>query len=406
MRRSSLIALILGVTLAVAACSGDTVPVTTSSSTTTLVTTTTTPDGRVTLTANGPAFILEGTRGPFVEALQHYLVCTDHAQPTTGGGSVSVDGVFGPITADAVAYYQAELRRIPTGDPDEDTFASLARDCDADRTIEFEAGTNTKEVAGNAAPNDDDILVLAGQDGQVLSIQLTEGAVTITVIGPDGSPIDGATATNGWEAELPADGDYRIQVAADSASSYLLTFSTRSPNVVASNFGPMVLEPDGISIADFGENPDNTIAVVSLVLGEPWVDTGWQEGVPGCTGSNRHVTWPIQQGPDDQSHPAALELHFSDLGGAPFFAQYAYRSDDLDTLDPIAQGLTTADGVSLGTDLETFTDIYGEVVFFDPLRGLTEFDDEMLAGFEQGDEPVDRLVWYIGAGADGCTDFG
>lgn len=168
----------------------------------------------------------------------------------------------------------------------------------------------------------------------------------------------------------------------------------------------MSLEPDGIAIADFGSDAENTIAVVSLVLGDPWFDTGWQEGVAGCTGSNRHVTWAIQLGSSETTHPAALELHFSDLGGAPFFAQYAYRSYDLDGLDPIAQGLTTAEGISLGMDLESFTDIYGQAVFFDPLRGLTEFnDDAMVAGFEQGEDPSARRAWYIGAGSDGCPDF-
>jgi len=319
---------------------------------------------------------------------------------------VSVDGVFGPITADAVAYYQAELRRIPTGDPDESTFASLARDCSSDRTIAFDAGVIVMEIAGHTAPADEDVLILAGQDGQVLSIEITEGFVSLVIEGADGSAIDGNSDTGGWEAELPASQDYRIRVAGTAETSYRLTMSTRSPNVVASEFGPMMLEPDGLAIADFGDDPENTIAVVSLVLGSPLIDTGWQDGIPGCTGSNRHVTWLIQADePPGQEHPAALELDFSDLGGTPFFAQYAYRSYDLASLDPIAQGLTTAEGVSLGTDLESFTDIYGEAIFSDPLRGLTDFNEGMLAGFELGDEPADRLAWYLGSGSDGCADF-
>jgi peptidoglycan hydrolase-like protein with peptidoglycan-binding domain len=403
-RHTRFAGLVAGLALLVAACSTAATPETSSTTTLAVTTTTTVPGGRITLSPNGPAFILEGTRGPYVEALQHYLVCTGHGQPRTDG-AVSVDGVFGPITADAVAWYQAELRRIPTGDPDEETFASLARDCDTDRTIAFEPGVIVIEVAGNAAPGDDDVLVLSGQDGQVLSIELTEGAVTITVTGADGSTVDGDTSTGRWEAELPATQDYRISMGAESAQSYRFTMSTRSPNVVASEFGPMVLEPDGVAIADFGDDPENTIAVVSLVLGEPFFDTGWQEGVAGCTGVNRHVTWLVQADADGQDHPAALELDFSDLGGTPFFAQYAYRSYDLPALDPIAQGLTTAEGASLGTDLETFTDLYGEAVFFDAVRGLTDFRDEMLAGFEPGDEPADRLAWYLGAGSDGCPDF-
>lgn len=405
MRHTRLVGLTLGLALVAMACSGETTPTTSSSTTTAVSSTTSAPTDRVTLTPNDTAFIVEGTRGPYVEALQHYLVCTGHAQPSPGGGEVSVDGVFGPITADAVAYYQAALRRIPTGDPDEETFASLARDCDGERGIAFDDGEIVMEVAGNTAPGDEEVLTLAGQDGQVLSIAVTDGPVRIAVEGADGTTVDGSESEAGWEAQLPTTQDYHIRIGAEDSTSYLLTISSRSPNVVATEFGPMVLEPDGIAIADFGDAPDNTIAVVSLVLGSPFFDTDWQEGVPGCTGTNRHVTWIIQADAEGQDHPAVLELDFSDLGGEPFFAQYAYRSYDLASLDPIAQGLTTSEGVSLATDLETFTDIYGQVQFFDELRGLTRFEEEMVAGFELGDEPAERLAWYLGAGSDGCADF-
>src|SRR3989304_4359566 len=66
--------------------------------------------GRITLLPNSTPFILQGTTGPYVEALQFYLVCTGHDEPTPGA-TVSVGGNYGPITADAVASYQAELRR-------------------------------------------------------------------------------------------------------------------------------------------------------------------------------------------------------------------------------------------------------------------------------------------------------
>lgn len=406
MRHTRLIRLTLAAALLAPACAAEAVPDTSSSTTAPVASTTTEPTGRVTLSANGPAFILEGTRGPYVEALQHYLVCTGHGQPTVDGGSVSIDGVYGPITADAVAWYQAELRRIPTGEPDAEVFASLARDCSTAREISFEPGVVVLEVAGNAAPGDEDVMIISGEKGQVLSITLGEGAVTISVVGTDGSPIEGATATGGWDAELPATQPYQIRIGADTPTSYQLTLSTRSPNVVASEFGPMKLEVDGLAIADFGDDPENTIAVVSLVLGEPFFDTGWQEGIPGCTGINRHVTWLVQADADGQDHPAALELDFSDLGGSPFFAQYAYRSYDLVSLDPIAQGLTTAEGISLGSTLEAFTDLYGTAVFFDAARGLTEFADGMLAGFDAGDDPATRGAWYLGSGSDGCPDFG
>ena len=402
--RIAVLAGVLG--LLAAACTTAAAPTTTVAVTTTTAPAPTQPGGRVILSANGPAFVHEGDRGPYVAALQHYLVCTGHAQPSQEGGSVSVDGVYGPITADAVAFYQAELRRIPTGDPDEDTFASLARDCREEQTVTFDEGATTTEVAGNAAPGDEEVFVMNGRDGQVLSIRPTEGLVTLTVVGADGTVVDGATPEGPFEAELTANQEYRIRVAANAPTSFRMTLSTRSPNVIASDFGPMVLAPDGLSIADIGDDPDNTMAVISLVLGPPFVDTDWQSGVPGCVGTNRHLTWIIQAGDDGENHPAVLIVDFADLGGTPFFAQYAYRSFDLTVLDPIAQGLTTEEGFTLGSSLEEFEEAYGDAEFFDTPRGLTTFEEKMVAGFEVGDQPTTRLAWYVGAGDDGCEDFG
>ncbi len=228
----------------------------------------------------------------------------------------------------------------------------------------------------------------------------------MTAVGADGTIVDGESPEGPFEAELTTDQEYRIRVAAEATTSFRMTLSTRSPNVIASDFGPMVLAPDGLGIADIGDDPDNTMAVIALVLGPPFVDTDWQSGVPGCTGTNRHLTWIIQAGDDGENHPAVLTVDFADLGGTPFFAQYAYRSFDLTVLDPIAQGLTTAEGITLGSSLEEFEEAYGSADFFDELRGLTTFEERMLAGFVIGDDPADRQAWYVGAGDDGCEDFG
>ena len=100
--------------LLAAACNGG-AEATTTVPTTTLPTTTTTTSGRLELGPNGEAFLAQGDAGSYVEALQFYLVCTGHGQLTADGPAITVDGQFGPMTADAVAWYQAELRRMPTG---------------------------------------------------------------------------------------------------------------------------------------------------------------------------------------------------------------------------------------------------------------------------------------------------
>ena len=168
----------------------------------------------------------------------------------------------------------------------------------------------------------------------------------------------------------------------------------------------MKLAPDGLAIADIGDDVENTIAVTALVLGPALLDTGWQSDIAGCSGSNRHLMWIIQAAASGDNHPAVLQVDFADLGGIPFFAQYAYRSFDLTALDPIARGLATAEGFTLGSSLEAFEEEYGDAEFFDELRGLAAFEERMVAGFEIGESAADRQVWYVGAGDDGCEDFG
>ncbi len=127
--------------------------------------------------------------------------------------------------------------------------------------------------------------------------------------------------------------------------------------------------------------------------------------MPGCNGTHRHLQWVIQQADNRVDHPAVLEVDFSDLGGTPFFSEYAYRSYDLPLLDPIAEGLTTEEGMSLGSTLEFFEEAYGDADFFDEVRGLTRFNDKMTAGFIAGESAAEREVWFIGAGDDSCDDF-
>jgi len=393
-----------------AACDAGVPATTTEAATTTSEPVATTVGDRITLLPNDIAFIVQGQHGPYVEALQFYLLCTGHGEPAPGLGTVMVDGSFGPITADAVAYYQAELRRAPSGDPDEATFASLSRDCTEDRTLTFPAGEVTTQMAGNADAGDDEVFAFASGDGQVLTLSITDGTVTVEVLDPSGAAIDPTTSQDRLEYELPGAATYPIRVSASVPTSFLIDAQIRSPNVVASDFGPMVLESNGLGVAQFGDDPVNTVAVISLLLGTATVDTGWQEGTPGCTGKNRHLSWLIQGDPNGSDHPAVLIVDLTDTGGVPYFSQYAYRSYDLPALDPIAQGLATKEGVSIGSSLQVFSDAYGNPVFIDAVRGLADFNDGMLVGIDlvggadSPDEATSR-IWYIGAGSDGCEDF-
>lgn len=410
-RRLTTLTVVLA-TLVFAACGGSSLPATTTTTTAAgdaTSTTTTAPQGRITLTPNDPPLVLEGSKGPLVEALQFYLVCTGHEEPTEGR-QVTVDGSFGPITADAVAYYQAELRRVPTGEPDEATFASLSRDCAAARAITFPEGVFTLELGGNTAPGDEEEFTFAAAGGQVLVLDAVEGAVAIAVIDASGVEVAGSGDGTEVSAELGSAQTYTVRVSAPAATTYRIEARVRSPNVVATDFGPMKLEENGIVIAEFGDDPVNTVAVIALLLGSPHDDTGWLDAEAGCTGSNRHVTWLIQGDPDGSDHPAAFIVDFTNTGGAPYFSQYTFVSLDLPTLDPLARGLTTAEGITLGSTYDEFVDAYQKPTFFDPTRGLTRQGD-LIVGFSLVGDPTApdgtaSRIRYLGAGEDGCADFG
>lgn len=413
----------LALVVVAGACSSDAASTTTTTvatTTTTLMLPTTTTSGLIELQANGEPFLRLGERGEYVAALQFLLLCSGYERMTEEGGAVSVDGVFGPITGGLVAYAQAEMRRVPTGEPDEATFAALARRCSAERTIELEPDEREIRVAGNAAPNDDDAFLLEGVAGQRLGIEITEGPVQVTVQGADGTTIKAAGDPMPWAQELPADGVYRIRVLADSAASYALRIELLGAAAVTVDFGPMVLVPDGLGILTFGDEPASVLETIGFILGPPDTDTGWQAGNAGgriCEGFNRHVTWVVQPAEEGDSHPAVLVVDFSDVGFTdPSFAQYAYRSYDLDTLDVGARALATAQGVSLGSSIGEFEAAYGEPSYLDTDLGLTEIETGFVAGITRApedaetsddgeDQPVTERVWYLSAGADGCIDF-
>ena len=408
--------MLLTLALAASAC-GDTSALTpTSSSSTTVAvtlapTTTTTMGEFIELEPNGPVFLTEGDRGEYVEALQFYLVCTGHERLTEDGPSVSVDGVYGPITSAMVAYVQAEMRRIPTGSPDEATFASLARRCGAVRDIEFTDERTDRRIGGNVAPGDDDLLLVAGEIGRTLTVELAEGSVQFSVRDEAGHILHDDRDGPRWSAVLSEEGEYRILVTAAVTSSYSLMIDYPPPPRVEIDFGPLVLAPDGMGIVAFGDEPTEVLNLLTTILGEPTTDTGWEGGaIQGCSGFNRHVRWVIDPAESGDRHRAVLLVHFSDAGfDDTSFAQYEYISLDPEHVDIGARDLATAEGLSLGSSLTEFISLYGEPLILDLDLGFAGFNAGMTVGIDltTEDDPTDftERVWYLSGGQDGCADY-
>ncbi|MFH1329145.1 MAG: peptidoglycan-binding domain-containing protein [Actinomycetota bacterium] len=398
-------ALLAAVSLVAAACNGSGEATTTVPATTIPLTTTTT-SARIELEPNEEPFLRQGATGSYVEALQFYLVCTGHGQMVADGPTIIVDGQFGPMTADAVAWYQAELRRMPSGDPDEATFAELARDCAEPRVVAFLDRQGTARVAGNAAPGDDDIFELEGVEGRVLTIVVDEGAVQVGLERADGTRVEQISLGGGWSGKLPTGSEYRLRVTAAEAVSFALDLGVARPRYLNIDFGRMRLAGDGFGILTFGDDAERVIGRLQGILGEPSADSGWATGDVGertCTGSNRHLTWIIQQAESGTEHPAVLYAHFSDVDtGSQAFVEFAYVSLDPQAVDAGAMDLSTAAGISIGRTVAEYAEAYGQPNFTDGNSGLT-LGGGMLFGITT--EGEDDLVSLIGAGDDGCEGY-
>jgi hypothetical protein len=390
--------------LAAAACNGGGGATTTTSSTLPPVTTTT--SARLTFEPNGDPFVVQGQTGAKVEALQFYLVCTGHGQVTADGPEISVDGQFGPMTADAVAWYQAELRRMPTGEPDEETFAQMSRDCSEPRTVEFPDREGTERLAGNVAPGDEEVIELSGVEGRVLTIVVAEGEAQAALETGDGTRIQQITPRGGWSGKLPTGAEYRLRVTAADSTSYELDLGLARPRYVNIDFGRMRLAGDGFGILSFEDDAERVITRLRDILGEPVEDTGWATGDAAnrvCTGSNRHLTWIVQQAESGADNPAILYVHFSDVdSGSQAFAQYAYVSLDAQAVDAGSMDLATTEGITVGRTVAEFITAYGQPNFIDGTSGLAAAGG-MLIGIDAFGE--EDLVWFVGAGDDGCEGY-
>lgn len=220
------------VALAAAACGGD-APVAASSSTTTTVATTTTTTTSTTTTTtipSGPGIIGEGDRGLEVQTLQELLTCA-------GYGTLEPDGVFGARTAAAVEYAQETFGRSTTGEPDDETFGLISRECDRAEVLDL-GGDGTVEVFGNAVDGDPDVYSVGAQRGSVITLESGD-PVTLTVEGEDGLSF---TGTGGLAYESPAAQVAAISVTAPGPTTYHLRVDLAPPGEGGEDDGGFVVE--------------------------------------------------------------------------------------------------------------------------------------------------------------------
>ena len=351
----------------------------------------------------GAAFIMNGETGPYVRALQTYLNCA-------GYGPVAIDGAFGDGTAGSVERAQADENKTATGEPDEKTFARLSRSCDEARDVVFGSGVTTAEVAGNAAPGDDEVLQLRVLEGQQMTVHV-HSAIDVAIQGADGMVLHRPDGSTEIIVDIPSTQDYRLRVSAVTPTSYLLAITI--PGIPAPTTTTMAeatgffLAVDGFNDLDFGIESGAAMTALTDMFGPPSADTGWvpvEGGNPECADVERTVTWEF---PATEQHVATtLDVLFHDRGFSnPAFAHYDYRLTNHEDRDQFGSGLlSTAHGLSVG-------DTYNEAVSHGfVLGGFEEMGHGQLDWIDvhvytdSGDYEEDGFVGSIGSGKWSCPD--
>jgi hypothetical protein len=296
---------------------------------------------------------VQGDSNETVEAVQFLLNCG-------GFGDLEVDGVFGPLTLEAVEAAQTTLGRSATGAVDDEMLAELSRSCSERRRLE---GDGAVTVVGNAAPGDAEEFEVTLLSGSTIALTVVEGTgVTATLVGVDGAA---ATSQSPLTWEVDTTGDYVIEVGAASAPQ---TFSLTVEVIVGEpDTGDWILATDGVTYQGtkltLGDDAQTVIDQVFEFLGHG-VRDAYEEFDTG---------WTAITDPQDLGLRGVLIEGFAFLFYGPdpnnpdrpeTFARHRFvgPSDDADGNPRPANYATTAEGITVGDTLADLQAAYGDGV--------------------------------------------
>lgn len=152
----------------------------------------------------------------------------------------------------------------------------------------------------------------------------------------------------------------------------------------------IILRENGLGIVSFGASSEETLAILTPLLGQPTKDTGWVDSFSSygtCPGDSiRGVEWNN------------LHVLFGDtLYGKKAFFGFEYVNRD-GTIDPI---LETEKSITLGATKEAIKAVYPSATFGDWLPGQT--GTTFIRGAEGSGEYLggtleDNKLFWIGGG--------
>lgn len=86
-----------------------------------------------------------------------------------------------------------------------------------------------QSITGQARPGKGRRFLIPGKAGQVLTVVVVNGSVTLNLEGPQGAAIANANQVLNWQGILPTTGNYAVNVEAISPTDFELNFSLRNP---------------------------------------------------------------------------------------------------------------------------------------------------------------------------------
>ncbi len=93
--------------------------------------------------------------------------------------------------------------------------------------VRFPPGSNGTLISGQTTPAVIRRYLVNARRGQILSVRVVSGSVTLDIRYPGGRLVEDASNVLSWESELPSDGDYMIDVVANQSDQYRVDVNIR-----------------------------------------------------------------------------------------------------------------------------------------------------------------------------------
>jgi len=93
--------------------------------------------------------------------------------------------------------------------------------------VRFAEGESAARISATASPSRVRRYLVTAQAGQVLTAQVIDGLITLSIRSPDGELIENASQVLSWESQLTSTGDYQIDVIAPEETDFSLNVEVR-----------------------------------------------------------------------------------------------------------------------------------------------------------------------------------